>query len=330
MENFGRKKFPLIFAVTAAGCVAAAVLSLCLGAANLSWSDILGGTDTVSGRIFFLVRIPRTAACLLAGAGLAVSGALIQGVLANSLASPGIIGVNAGAGLGVTLCCALGAISGWAVAGSAFAGALFAVLTVAIAARKTAASRSAVILGGVAVNSFLAAISEAITTLFPDVASLSADFRTGGFSGVSPARLVPAGIMIAIALAVSFSLSNELDLLSMGEDTAQGLGLPVKKVRTVFLVLAAVLAGASVSFAGLLGFVGLIVPNMAKHIVGGESKRHLPLCAAGGAAFVTLCDCIARVMFAPFEIPAGIVMSAVGAPFFIFLLFRRKGGHSRG
>lgn len=330
MENFGRKKFPLIFAVTAAGCVAAAVLSLCLGAANLSWSDILGGTDTVSGRIFFLVRIPRTAACLLAGAGLAVSGALIQGVLANSLASPGIIGVNAGAGLGVTLCCALGAISGWAVAGSAFAGALFAVLTVAIAARKTAASRSAVILGGVAVNSFLAAISEAITTLFPDVASLSADFRTGGFSGVSPARLVPAGIMIAIALAVSFSLSNELDLLSMGEDTAQGLGLPVKKVCTVFLVLAAVLAGASVSFAGLLGFVGLIVPNMAKHIVGGESKRYLPLCAAGGAAFVTLCDCIARVMFAPFEIPAGIVMSAVGAPFFIFLLFRRKGGHSRG
>ncbi|MBD5139773.1 MAG: iron ABC transporter permease [Ruminococcus sp.] len=330
MENFGRKKFPLVFAVTAAGCIVAAVLSLCLGAARLSWSEVFSSPETVSGRIFFLVRLPRTAACLLAGAGLAVSGALIQGVLANSLASPGIIGVNAGAGLGVTLCCALGAISGWAVAGSAFAGALAAVLTVAVAARKTAASRSAVILGGVAVNSFLAAISEAITTLFPDTASLSADFRTGGFSGVSPARLVPAGIAIIAALAVSFSLSNELDLLAMGEDTAQGLGLPVKKVRTLFLVLAALLAGASVSFAGLLGFVGLIIPNMARRIVGGESKRILPICAVGGAAFVTLCDCIARVMFAPFEIPAGIVMSAVGAPFFIFLLFRRKGGHSRG
>ena len=330
MENFRRKKFPLVFAVTAAGCVSAAVLSLCLGAAHLSWSEVFSSPETVSGRIFFLVRLPRTVACLLAGAGLAVSGALIQGVLANSLASPGIIGVNAGAGLGVTLCCALGAISGWAVAGSAFAGALAAVLTVAVTARKTAASRSAVILGGVAVNSFLAAISEAITTLFPDTASLSADFRTGGFSGVSPARLVPAGIAIIAALAVSFSLSNELDLLAMGEDTAQGLGLPVKKVRTLFLVLAALLAGASVSFAGLLGFVGLIMPNMARRIVGGESKRILPMCAVGGAAFVTLCDCIARVMFAPFEIPAGIVMSAVGAPFFIFLLFRRKGGHSRG
>lgn len=330
MENFGRKKFPLVFAVAAAGCIVAAVLSLCLGAARLSWSEVFSSSETVSGRIFFLVRLPRTAACLLAGAGLAVSGALIQGVLANSLASPGIIGVNAGAGLGVTLCCALGAISGWAVAGSAFAGALAAVLTVAVAARKTAASRSAVILGGVAVNSFLAAISEAITTLFPDTASLSADFRTGGFSGVSPARLVPAGIAVIAALAVSLSLSNELDLLAMGEDTAQGLGLPVKKVRTLFLVLAALLAGASVSFAGLLGFVGLIIPNMARRIVGGESKRILPICAVGGAAFVTLCDCMARVMFAPFEIPAGIVMSAVGAPFFIFLLFRRKGGHSRG
>lgn len=330
MENFGRKKFSFVFALTASGCVLAAVLSICLGVASLSWGEVLSGSETVSSRIFFFVRLPRTAACLLSGAGLAVSGALIQGVLANSLASPGIIGVNAGAGLGVTLCCALGAMSGWAVAGSAFIGALTAVLTVAIAARRTAASRSAVILGGVAVNSFLTAISEAITNLFPEVAALSADFRAGGFSGVSATRLVPAGIMIIAALAVSLSLSNELDLLSMGEDTAQELGLPVKKVRTAFLVLAALLAGASVSFAGLLGFVGLIIPNMARRIVGSESKRLLPLCAVGGAAFVTVCDCAARVMFAPFEIPAGIVMSVVGAPFFIFLLFRRKGGHSPG
>lgn len=329
MEKSGRKKFLLVFSITAAGCVIAAVLSLCLGAASVSFGEIF--TDgTVSRRIFFLVRVPRTAACLLAGAGLAVSGALIQGVLANSLASPGIIGVNAGAGLGVTICFALGAISGWAAAFSAFAGALFAVLTVAIAARKTSASRSAVILGGVAVNSFLTAISEAITTLVPDVASLSADFKTGGFSGVSYTRIIPAGIMILIALAVSLSLSNELDLLSMGEDTAQGLGLSVKKMRSLFLVLAAVLAGASVSFAGLLGFVGLIIPNMAKRIVGSESRRVLPICAVGGGAFVTLCDCAARTVFKPYEIPTGIVMSAVGAPFFIYLLMRRKGGHSRG
>ena len=329
MDSPRRKKFILAFSITAAGCIIASVLSLCLGAASVSFGEIFT-SGTVSRRIFFLVRVPRTVACLLAGAGLAVSGALIQGVLANSLASPGIIGVNAGAGLGVTLCFALGAISGWAAAVSAFAGALIAVLTVAIAARKTSASRSAVILGGVAVNSFLTAISEAINTLFPNIASLSADFKTGGFSGVSYARIIPAGIMIMVALAVSLSLSNELDLLSMGENTAQGLGLSVKKIRSLFLVLAAVLAGASVSFAGLLGFVGLIIPNIAKRIVGGESKRVLPICAVGGGAFVTLCDCAARTVFAPYEIPTGIVMSAVGAPFFIYLLFKRRGGHSRG
>ena len=324
------KKFTVILSVTSAVCVIAAVLSLFLGAATLSINDILSGTDTVSGRIFFYVRLPRTCACLLAGAGLSVSGALIQGVLANSLASPGVIGVNAGAGLGVTICLAFGAVSGQTVAWFAFFGALIAVLTVAVAARRTAASRSAVILGGVAVNSFLGAISEAVLTLFPEIGSQSVDFRTGGFSSISTVRLIPAAVMIVIALVMSFSLSNELDVISMGEDTAQGLGLNVKAARTIFLVLAALLAGASVSFAGLLGFVGLILPNMARRIVGGESGKVLPLCAVGGAAFVTLCDCMARTLFSPYEIPTGIVMSVIGAPFFLFLLFRRKGGHSRG
>ncbi len=316
-----------VFWIAAAVCVLAAVLSLCVGAVWLSPAELFGG-NTPEWRIFRYARLPRTAACLLAGAGLAASGAVIQGVLANRLASPGIIGVNAGAGLGVTVCCAFGAIYGWAVTGAAFLGALLAVLTVAFAAHKTSASRSAVILGGVAVNSFLTAVSEGIITLFPEIGVITSDFRTGGFSGVVSSRLVPAGIMIIVGLAAVISLSNELDLLSMGEETAQGLGLSAKKARTVFLTLAALLAGASVSFAGLLGFVGLIVPNIARRLVGGESRRLLPFSAVFGAALVTLCDCAARTLFAPYEIPTGIVLSAIGAPFFILLLLRHKGGHS--
>lgn len=323
-------KFALVFSLIAAGCVLAAVLSLCVGAVWISPFDFFGEASSAEWRIFRYARLPRTIACLMAGAGLSVSGAVIQGVLANRLASPGVIGVNAGAGLGVTVCCALGAVSGWAVAGAAFAGALTAVLTVAFAAQKTYASRSAVILGGVAVNSFLTAVSEGIITLYPEIGAYTADFRMGGFSGVSDSRLIPASVMIIIALTAVFTLSNELDLMAMGEDAAQGLGLSVKKMRTVFLALAALLAGASVSFAGLLGFVGLIVPNMAKRLVGGESGKLLPVCAAGGAMFVTLCDCAAKSVFSPYEIPTGIVMSAIGAPFFIFLLFKLKGGHSRG
>lgn len=324
------KRFVLVISIAAVGCLLAALLSICVGAVWISPFDFFGGFDTAEWRIFRYARLPRTFACLMAGAGLSTSGAVIQGVLANRLASPGVIGVNAGAGLGVTLCCAFGAVSGWAVAGASFAGALTAVMTVAFAAQKTYASRSAVILGGVAVNSFLTAVSEGIITLYPEIGAYTADFRTGGFSGISDSRLIPASVMIIVALAAVFTLSNELDVLSMGEDMAQGLGLPVKKMRTVFLALAALLAGASVSFAGLLGFVGLIVPNMAKRLVGGENRRLLPVCAVGGAMFVTLCDCAAKSVFSPYEIPTGIVMSAIGAPFFIFLLFRLKGGHSRG
>ena len=328
------KKHRIITVALIVSGILTVLISLSLGAVWLSpkeiFNAIFSAEDTTARRIFFYARLPRTAACLLAGASLATSGGLIQGILANRLASPGIIGVNAGAGLGVTICCALGAIGGWAVAGASFIGALIAVLTVTFAAQATGASRSSVILGGVALNSFLAAVSEGITTIFPEVGVITADFRAGGFSGVSSERLIPAAIMIVIALIFVYSLTNELDLLSMGEDTAQGLGLSVKKYRTVFLILAALLAGASVSFAGLLGFVGLIIPNLVRKLVGSESRKLIPMCTAFGAIFVTLCDCIARTLFTPHEIPTGIVMSMIGAPFFVFLLFKSKGGHSRG
>ena len=311
------------------------LLSLCLGSARLSVEEIiqaiLTGNKIVTppaARIFWYARLPRTIACTLAVAALAVSGAVIQGVLTNRLASPGFIGVNAGAGLAVTICCAFGAFSGWMIAGAAFGGAMTAVLFVALTAEKIGASRTTVILGGVAVNSCLNAASEAISILIPEAGMQAADFRVGGFSSVAYTRLAPAAICILIGLILLFSLTNELDVISLGEDTAQGLGMPVKKMRTVFLGLSALLAGAAVSFAGLLGFVGLIVPHAARRLVSNESGKLLPFCALLGAGFVTLCDLFARTLFSPYEIPVGILMSFIGGPFFLVLLIRRKGGHS--
>lgn len=326
MDNKNRWSLPAALLL----CLAAVLLSLRLGAAQLPWQGLWqalleGPTDT-AGWIFWYVRLPRTVACVLSGAALAVSGAVIQGVLRNKLASPGIIGVNAGAGFAVTLCCALGILSGWAIALSAFAGAMLCVLLVVFVARKTGASRSTVILGGVAIGSFLTALSEALVTLIPDAGMLSGDFRVGGFASVAYTRLVPAGILILVALAVLFTLSNDLDVLALGEDTARSLGMSVDRMRTVFLISAAMLAGASVSFCGLLGFVGLIVPHIARALVGSQSRRLLPLCAVGGAGFVTICDLGARVLFAPYELPVGIVLSVLGGPFFIVLLLRSKGG----
>ena len=313
-------------------CAAAAVLSLLLGAVRLSpaqlWQALLGGPTGTEGYIFWYARLPRTAACLLSGAALAVSGAVIQGVLSNKLASPSIIGVNAGAGLAVTLCCALGLLSGWTIALSAFGGAMLSVLLVVFTAEKTGASRTTVILGGVAVNSFLNALSEALTTLVPDAGVLSGDFRVGGFSSVVPARLVSAGLLICCALALVMTLHNELDVLALGGETARSLGMDVRRSRTLFLVLAAMLAGASVSFAGLLGFVGLIVPHAVRSLTGSESRKLLPLCAAGGAGFVTVCDLAARLLFVPYELPVGILMSVLGGPFFLMMLLKRKGGRN--
>lgn len=309
----------LLIPAAAVGCLTAAVLSLCLGVADLS--------TALSGPIFLYVRLPRTAACLLSGAALASSGCVLQAVLGNRLASPGIIGVNAGAGLAVTLCCAAGVLSGWAVAGAAFAGALAAALFVMALARRTGASRTTVILSGVALNSILNAISDAVTTLVPDTAALSGDFRVGGFSAVSHTRLIPAGILILAGLAVLFFLGGDLDVLALGDDTARSLGMSVNRMRTVFLLLAALLAGASVSFAGLLGFVGLLVPQIARSLVGSESRYLLPLSAIGGAGLVTICDLAARMLFSPFELPVGIVLSIIGGPFFLVLLLKGKGGH---
>lgn len=275
-------------------CLAAMLLSVCLGSVKLPltqlYSALIAGPQETAGFIFWYSRLPRTAACLLSGAALAVSGAVIQTVLHNRLASPSIIGVNAGAGLAVTVCCALGALSGWAIAGAAFAGAMGAMLLVVFVGQKTGASRTTVILAGVAVNAILNALSEAVTTLIPEIAMMSVDFRSGGFASVSHTRLLPAGVLVLAAMTALLLMHNELDVLALGEETAKSLGLPVKRMRTVFLVLAALLAGAAVSFAGLLGFVGLIVPHAMRKLTGSDSEYLLPACALGGAGFVALCE----------------------------------------
>ena len=320
---------PLVLA--AVFLLLSAVASLCLGAAGLSlaklWAALWSGpNESAAARILWYARMPRTAACILAGAGLSVSGAVIQKVLANDLASPGIIGVNAGAGLAVAVCCALGAFAGWAVAGAAFIGALAATFLVVMAARKAHASRTTVVLAGVAVTACLNAVTETIRTMVPDAALASQDFRVGGFHAVNQARLLPAGLLILLAIIVVCTLTNELELLGLGDDTAHSLGLRVNAVRNLLLTLAALLAGASVSFAGLLGFVGLIVPHMARRLTGSESGRLIPFCALAGGGFVALCDLISRVIFSPYELPTGILLSFLGGPFFVWLLVKKKGG----
>lgn len=327
-------KIGYVYAIAVVMLLGSTVLGILLGATRLGFSDLIrviwaGNPDSPEARILWFVRLPRVLASLLCGGALAVSGAVIQGVLANRLASPSIIGVNAGAGLAVTLCAALGVMGGWRLSAFAFAGAFAAVMAVSFGAKKWGASRGTVILMGVAMNSLLGAVSDGVKILVPEVSILSNDFRIGDFSGVTYPKLIPAAVVILISLLLLLTLSNELDVLTLGDENARSLGLNTGVMRTLFLILAAALAGAAVSIAGLLSFVGLLVPHTVRRVATGESRHLIPLCALFGAGFVTLCDTLSRVVFAPYELPVGIIMAFLGAPFFLFILMKGKGGHGR-
>ena len=307
-----------------------AFLSLVSGAASIPLSDLfdaaLAGPESVAGYVFWYSRLPRTVACIAAGFALSISGAVIQSVLANSLAAPGIIGVNSGAGFAVTLASALGAVSGWMISASAFLGAMVTSLAIMVISRKTRASRTSVLLAGVSLNYILGAFSDAVLSLVPQASMTSGDFRVGGFSSISHVRLYPAAIIIALSALAVFTLSNELEVLSLGDDEARTLGLDASLMRVVFLLLASALAGAAVSFAGLLGFVGLLVPNGIRRLLRGDNRRLLPLSGVGGAVLVTLCDIVSRVMFRPYELPVGIMLSLIGGPVFLILVLKRRKG----
>ena len=334
MKSLRKNKTAYIYCVALALLLLSIILGVCIGATKINLWDSLseiikGNTGSPESRILLYVRLPRVLAALVCGMALAVSGAVIQGVLANRLASPSIIGVNAGAGLAVTLCSAFGLIGGWQLSLFSFVGAFATVMLVSIGAKKWGASRGTVILMGVALNALLGAISDTITTFNPEISMMSNDFKIGDFSAVTYAKVIPSAMLIVVSVLVLITLSNELDVLTLGDENAKGLGLNTGVMRVIFLLLSALLAGAAVSVCGLLSFTGLLVPHAVRRVATSKAKHLIPLCALLGAGFVTLCDTLSRVIFAPYELPVGIIMAFLGAPFFIFILIRGKGGHSR-
>ena len=307
---------------------AAAALSLRCGSQDYTLAQLAealwgGGSGTVR-RILLHVRIPRTLAAALAGGALALSGALIQAVL-NTMASPNVIGVNAGAGFAALLAATFFPGAGRMPMAS-FLGAFLTALFIYLLAVRAGLSRTTLILAGLAVSSILTAGSNTITLLAPDSLAGASNFMMGGFSGVTLAAVGRSGWYLAAGAALALFLSVELNVLQLGEESAASLGLHVGRVRFFAILAAALLAGAAVSFSGLLGFAGLLVPHMARRLVGSDNRWLLPAAALLGGSFVLLCDVLARVLFAPFELPVGIVMSLLGGPFFLYLLLRRKGG----
>lgn len=331
MKGMGRdgitaRRFSLLFFAFAVSLFAAVFFGSTRTNITEAIAAILRGDHTSAAyRILVYVRLPRVVAAILAGSALAAAGAIIQAVLHNPMAAPNIIGVNSGAGLAVSIVVGILPAAVWAIPAAAFLGALAACLLIYAVAARTGAGRLTITLVGVAVSSIFSAGINSIKTIFPDSLYNTSTFLIGGFSGVSYAKLAPAAVLIAAGLAAACICARHIDILSMGEETAQSLGMNVGLFRFVLLVLASVLAGSAVSFAGLLGFVGLLVPHMSRRIIGANHTRLIPFCAMGGAVLVLICDLLGRILFAPYELPVGIILSFVGGPFFIAqILMQRK------
>lgn len=308
---------------------AAILLSLRCGSQNYSAAQLLSALGSKNPadpvrRIVLYSRIPRTLAALLAGSALAVSGALIQAVLNNAMASPNIIGVNAGAGFLVMLAAALFPGLAGLTPTASFLGAFTAAMFIYLLAVRAGLSRTTLILSGIAVNSIMNAGINAIILLAPDSVIGATGFMLGGFSGVTLTAIRGSAGYLAAGLLLAALLAPDLNLLQLGEESAAGLGLHISRTRFLAVLSAALLAGAAVSFSGLLSFVGLLVPHMARRLIGTDNRWLIPASALLGGSFVLLCDTLARVLFLPFEFPVGIIMSLLGGPFFLYLLLGQK------
>lgn len=310
------------------------LISVGVGAIRMSPLEVLqaltGPADATHTRILYELRLPRIGVGALCGAMFAASGAILQGVVRNPLASPDIVGVGAGAGLAAVVTLILfPAAPLWALPAGAFAGAGVGFALVYLLARRAgevAPVRIALI--GIAVAAALTSFQQLILIRAPDDIGRALSFLVGTVYGADWERLLRILPWAALLLPSSWLLWRRFDVLALGDQLARGLGMRLEFARLVALALAVGLAGVAVTGAGVLGFVGLIAPHMARLLAGPSFARLLPASMLLGAMLVVGADALGRGLVPPIEVPAGIVTTLIGAPYFLWLL-RRTGGIRR-
>ena len=280
--------------------------------------------------VLFHIRLPRTLVGLMVGAGLGISGAVLQGIFSNPLADPGIIGVSSGASVGAVLAIALGvtAVSVLSLPAFAFCGSMLAVgLTVSLSMRHRRIPIMTLLLSGVVVGMFLAACTAAILTVMNEQKMQQYLFWTIGGLDYRRWDHVLLGIApIGISACIMMLLARHLNLLAFGEVEARAAGMPVTAFRLLFLALASLTTAAGVCISGNIGFVGLVVPHMMRLLVGPDHRRLLPASLLAGGAFLVLCDSLGRLLLSGLEIRVGIMTAFIGTPYFLYLLRRHMKG----
>lgn len=304
-------------------------LSIRLGSSNLTTSEFFGailkkeGFETQSA-IIYALRAPRMLAALLAGVGLSISGVLLQAITNNPLAGPNIIGVNAGAGFSVLICLVFFPTAIYAISPAAFLGAFMTTVLIIALSQKAGSNSSTIILAGIACSSIFQAGISFLCTLDTDAVVSYTAFSVGGFAGVTMEKLYIPAIFIILSLVGALIFSAKINALCLGDSLAKSLGIKVKTVRICAMIFASLSAAAVVSFAGLLGFIGLMVPHITRKITGANVTRQLILAPVLGGNLVLVADILSRILLAPTEIPVGVITALAGAPFFLILLLRKK------
>jgi iron complex transport system permease protein len=324
---------------------AAIVLSLLTGASDASLWRLVGSwfgapadpTLLARDRLVFLdIRLPRLLLGLLIGAGLAVSGVVMQGLFRNPLADPGLVGVSSGAGLGAVLIIVLGGtvlapvIAPLGIYGLqvfAFIGALATTaILYKVATRGGQTQVATMLLAGIAIAAIAGAVMGVLIYIASD--SQLRDFTfwsLGSLAGANWQKVLASAPVIGIATLGCFFLWRGLNALTLGEATAGHLGVPVERLKKLAIVAVAAATGASVAVSGGIGFVGIVVPHLLRLVIGPDHRYLLPASALLGAAFLLLADAVSRTIVAPAELPIGIVTATVGGPFFLWILLRKRG-----
>ncbi|TVR60449.1 MAG: iron ABC transporter permease [Gemmatimonadales bacterium] len=307
------------------------LLSARFGAVPLTSTEVLsvltGGGSETHRFIVLELRLPRALLGILVGGGLALAGAVFQALLRNPLAEPYILGISGGAAAGAVLVLSLGLASAasWFLPGAAFAGALLAialVFGVAVSADRRLDVR-VLLLSGVVVGAFFSACIALILALAEsEVVRSAVLWMMGSLAGATWQTVGIVAVYTIPSCLLLLTLARALNLMSIGEETASYLGTEVEGVKRLAYGVASLVAAAGVAFAGVIGFVGLVIPHGVRLVMGSDHRMLLPLSFLAGGAFLTLADLLARVVLAPTEIPIGVITAFVGVPFFLLLLRR--------
>ncbi len=314
-----------------AALAAASLLGLAVGSSGASWGllrDLLPGahgSDPVASAIVWQIRLPRVVLAAVAGGALALGGLVFQALLRNPLAEPYILGISGGSAVGAIVGMLAGLAPFPGVSLSAFAGSLVTLaLVLSLAGGRSALRSDSLLLGGVMMNAFCGALIMFFISLSQDPQIRHILFWLMGDLSLMGRDQLPVLWLVLPAALVILLLARSMDLLLMGEEAAAAMGVNVRAVSLTLLVATSFMVSIVVSQAGLIGFVGLVIPHVLRLLLGPDHRVLIPACLLGGGAYLIVCDVAARSLPAAGEMPVGIVTALVGAPLFVFLLWRSR------